>query len=124
MARQLRRTKTAYAELFDNKRALFPKCDVTLFPNGTREIWITAGNHGLRITAGEGPAGLGIQIRRFVGGAPLSVSGNLSPDSAPMGVQDCEEITVTQYNSDDHSQAFKRWYADSENNPYPGDFPS
>ena len=114
-----RRTKKQYAELYDNPGALFKGCKVMLWPNGEPEIWINGGRHSVRIKASVGPAGMSVTIGRFVGGMPLSVSGNLTEGCKPLGMLNCEEVSVTQYNDDEHSQAFKRWYGDPENNPHP-----
>jgi hypothetical protein len=115
-----RRTKKQYADLYDNPGALFPGCKVMLWPNGQPEIWINGGTHSIRIKAAVGPAGMSLTVNRFVGGAPLSVTGNLFKDSEPLGMLDCEEVAICQYNDDEHSKAFKAWYADPDNNPYPG----
>ena len=116
-----RRTKKRYANLFDDPKSLFGNARVMLFPNGEPEIWIQSpdGCQGFRLTASCGKAGLGLTIRRFVGGAPMTICGNLAPDGEVMPQKDAEEISVTQYRSDDYAQAFKKWYGDSEHNPYP-----
>jgi len=116
-----RRTKKQYAELFDNPSALFNGAQVILWPNGQPEIWIRSadGNRAIKITARDGNAGLGLTISRFACSEPLTATGNLHHDSAVANQQDFEEITVCQYRTDEQSQAFKRWYADRESNPYP-----
>lgn len=119
-----RRTKAAYGRLHDDPTALFDSCEVILWPNGAPEIWIrsTDGRRSFRLTASDGPAGLAINVERSVGGAPLTVGGNLSPDYAVSNVQDFATFSACQYRPDAWSQAFKAWCAD-HNAPYPGDAP-
>jgi hypothetical protein len=109
-----RRLKKSYTELFDNPAALWPDCKVTLWPNGVPEIWLQnkAGTRGVRITAGEGPSGFGITITRFTCTPPLTVNGNLDGEwMEPFHGGDAYEVTLCQYNGDEHSQQFKKWYA-------------
>lgn len=105
--------KQQFVDLFESGgEGYFKGCKVTLFPNGEKgEIWISDGMHGVRITAGKGRAGLRVSVERFAGGAPLSMTGNTHPDYMPIPLQDCQEISITQYNHDERSQAFKAWYA-------------
>lgn len=108
-----RRTKTAYAALFDNPKALFPSCETILFPNGEAQIWFRDDSNSkllLRVSASLGPAGLSVTIQRSTCGLPLTISGNVGRDYAPLVVDDVREITVTQYRDTPAAQAFKRWY--------------
>lgn len=110
--RRLRHTKAQYAALYDNPGALFDGVQVTLYPNGSREIWIQGqGGKGFRITASEGRAGLGIRINRVIGAPPITINGNEAKDSEVLqNVPDVTEVTLTQYNSDVRSQAYRRAY--------------
>lgn len=114
------RTKTDYTRLFENPASLFgPGTRVALFPNGQPEIWITdtAGIKGVRITrAGNGPAGFGLEIASFAGTPDLTLCADNVPDGKPV---DARWLSLCQYNHDERSQAFKAWYADSANKPYP-----
>jgi len=110
MARK-RRTLKRYQELYRNPYSLFPAgpnsegVKTTIFPNGENEIWFQANDGlGIRVTAGNGPAGLGIRVQRFIAGNPLTVT-----DDGLTG-----EVSVCQYRQDDRSQAFKRWYLHQE----------
>lgn len=120
-----RRTKAAYLRLYDDPTSLFPvgkECkpvSVTLFPNGEGEIWIQgSGGKGFRITASEGPAGLGLRISQFVGAPPMTIMGNIPADfhvvdadyDAVPSLPDASEISITQYNRDERSQAFREAY--------------
>lgn len=112
-----KRTLKDYAQLFRNALHLFPPgpnspgVRVTLFPNGDRELWIQGtGAKGYRITAGEGPAGLSLHISTFVGGPPISLSGNEAVTYDTFAGPDMRHLDLCQYNSDDKSQAFKAWY--------------
>lgn len=99
---------------------LFPGCKVTIRPNGEDVIWIQdARGHGFRISAGAGPAGLRVTAGRFVGGNPISIAGNEAKDSEVFSGPDMAEVSMCQYNLDERSQAFKRWYHDPENNQHP-----
>ena len=107
-----KRTKTAYAELFDNPSALFQDAEVLLWPNGVPEIWIRSkdGRKGFRITAGQGNAGFALTIGKFALSAPMTVGGNLQKDMEVFHAGDAYEVSLCQYNDDELSQAFKRWY--------------
>lgn len=122
MARR-KRTIKSYLDLFRNPKALFPSdpahnngqhglgASVTLWPNGDSEIWIQgSGAKGFRITASEGPSGLALQISSFVGSPPISISGNKAGDYECFAGIDARHISLCQYNGDDQSQAFKKWY--------------
>lgn len=107
-----RRTLVAYANLFRNPNALFPPSassegvDVILFPNGQNEIWLKSadGTLGFRIVAGNGPAGLGLQISTFIGTPPVTVR------TDDPGSVDSKYVDLCQYRQDDESLAFKAWY--------------
>lgn len=115
-----KRTLKLYRELFHNPFRLFggaaddSGAKVTLWPNGEREIWIQgSGGKGFRVTAGEGPAGLSLHISTFVGSPPITVTGNAAGDYQPLpNMPDARHLSLCQYNGDDKSQAFKRWYLD------------
>lgn len=130
-----RRTKKAYANLYDHPAALFgngpdnagPR--VTLWPNGENELWIqdASGRHSVKITASSGPAGLGITLRRHFGATPITLRaynqdyksvlvGDLGNVQESPVVDDVVEVCLTMYNADDRSQAFKRWYDRQETN--------
>lgn len=109
-----RRTKAQYARLFDDPSALFgPGTKVTLYPNGEPEIWIQSadGCKGYRIRCGGGgPAGFGVTVGGFALGPVTSFSGN-TPDNQPTnGDVDNFGLELCQYNRDERSQAYKRWY--------------
>lgn len=115
-----RRTKKQYMMLFNQPHLLFDGCEVILWPNGEPEIWIKSDDKGFRITASEGPAGLGLRVNRFVGGPSITVTGNLDPDCEVAPQADFFEVTMTQYSSDLNSQAFKRWYGGKGPHPDEG----
>lgn len=107
--KRMKRTKRAYVALFDNPTALFgngpdnPGVEAILYPNGERELWIKdARGHGVCIRASAGPAGFGLTIRTF-GDAPMTIASH-----------EGRYIELVQYNSDERSQAFARWYAGKE----------
>lgn len=101
---------------------LFPGCKVRICPNMENEIWIQdERGHGFRITAGAGPAGLRVTVGRFVGGNPITIGGNEHSTEEPFSGPDMSQVSLCQYNQDERSQAFKRWYQDPENNPRPDD---
>lgn len=101
---------------------LFDGCKVTVRPNGKSEIWIQdKRGHGFRITAGAGPAGLRVTAARFAGGNAITMTGNAHGTEKPVGGLDMSEVSICQYNNDEWSQAFKLWYFDPEQNPYPGE---
>lgn len=107
-----KRTKAAYANLFDNPTALFEGVEVLLFPNGEREILIRDAKrgHAMRLKVSVGPAGMSLTVSRTTLGTPLSVIGNQEGDYEPIRLEgDAAELSITQYNGDGDSQAFKRW---------------
>jgi hypothetical protein len=108
-----RRLKKDYAGLFDRPWLLWPDCEVLLWPNGEPEIWVRSrdGRYGFRITAGHGPAGFGLTVGKFACATPITVGGNLQEDMEPFHAGDAFEVSMCQYHSDPHSQAFKLWYA-------------
>lgn len=122
-----KRTIKRYVDLFRNPRKLFgvgpddTGAEVILFPNGEREIWIKeAKGHGFRITASRGPRGLGLQISRFVCGAPMTINANGNDaDKDDLKGFDATHIEICQYDSDPAAQAYKEWYAGRR--AYPGD---
>ncbi len=107
-----KRTKRAYAELFDNPGLMFgPHAQVTLFPNGQHEIWIKSQLGTFRITAGNGPAGFGITVSSAVGD-PLTVAGVTDRKTySETQHDDVWEVRLTQPHADAYSQQFARWYA-------------
>lgn len=108
-----RRTKRAYALLFDNPAYLFGRgTRTTIFPNGSREIWIsnTDGTASFRITASDGPAGFSVTVNAAVGTMPLAAHVLMRKDYRTEMLQDVQEITAIAYYPDDYSQAFKKWY--------------
>lgn len=114
-----RHYKADYARLFDDPGALFRDCKVTLFPNGEPEIWIQSGDGlGVRVRASNGKAGLGVEVRTFIGAPGLDAF----PDMATrIDVRDARGIDIVQYRGDDASQAFRRWYHHDEGAEYPKD---
>lgn len=117
--------KADYARLYDNPFSLFPGgpdnrgVSVKLWPNGEPRIWLQdERGHGVEITASAGPAGFGLHIRSFVGGAPITVGGNLHPDLTVHHAGDYKYIDLCQYNGDAKSQAFKAWYNGSSDDPH------
>ena len=108
-----KRTKKAYENLYDHPTALFEGVEVLLWPNGIPEILIrdVKRGHCMRITASVGPAGMGLRVSRTTLGTPMSVAGNREGDYEVIRLDhDAVEIGITQYNGDEESQAFKRWY--------------
>lgn len=86
---------------------------VRLFPNGEeREIWISDGYHSISVVPSKGSAGLSLTVSRHAGTAPLTINGNKDAKSNWECIPqiDAEQITLTQYNWDDRSQAHKQWY--------------
>ena len=110
---KMRRTIRRYVELFRNPKALFGvtpngAVNTILFPNGERAIWFSTDDGlGFAVTVGEGPAGLSIRVRRFVGTPPITLSDGQVVDGTP---QEDAEWSLCQYRQDGRSQAFKRWY--------------
>lgn len=105
-----RRTKRAYAELFDNPAYLFGAgTETVIFPNGEREIWIKSadGRKGFSIRASDGACGFSVRIRAFNGEGVTVHSDYLSADKRLDGMR---EIECVDYYSDEYAQAFKRWY--------------
>lgn len=126
MARK-RRTKKAYAELYDDPTKLFKGCEVILFPNGEPEIWVKSTTypfHQVVVTGGRGPAGMGLHLRRSIGSAPLTVSGNLDDTEwnvhPPKGEQapDYYQVEITQLDPSPFAQAHRAWY--EGRGEYPG----
>jgi len=119
-----RRTKAAYARLFDDPYSLFPGVKVTLFPNGEPEIWLDMGEgRGFRVTAANGPAAAGITVESLHGVVPTDVAG-AGADYRPEPCNDGlvrPRIEVLQYRPDPWSQAFRAWVRGEA--AYPGEKP-
>jgi hypothetical protein len=122
--RRTRRTKVAYARLFDDPYSLFPGVKVTLFPNGEPEIWLDmGGNRGFRITAADGPAAAAVTVESLHGVVPTDVAG-AGADYRPQPCNDGlvrPRVEVLQYKPDDWSQTFRAWVRGEAANP--GDKP-
>ncbi len=114
-----RRLQKSYVELFRDPSTLFETARVMLFPNGEPEIWIQgSGGKGFRIVAGEGPAGLSLQISTFIGSPPITISGNAAVTYDPItDIADARHVSLCQYNGDDRSMAFKEWYQGRAEHP-------
>ncbi len=121
MAKHRRSTKAAYARLFDDPSALFGEgTQVTFYPNGEPEIWIQGPKgHGFRIKASSGRAGFGLSIDTFIGGPVTTLHAMANGEEVTEDVDRISGVSLTQYNGDEWSQAFKRWYA--HEGEYPGD---
>lgn len=111
------RTKQQYLELFDNPNYLFGQgTKVILFPNGVHEIWIQNlnGTKGFSISASEGPVGFAVTVKTFAGTPDATLLNTIAADYSSINVDGVRETSLVQYNIDEKSQAFKRWYmADS-----------
>ena len=109
-----RRTKRAYAHLFDNPTALSAGgpsdkgAHVTLYPNGAREIWIrdTHGLHGIRLTVSHGPAGLGVTLSTMAGTAPITLHLTSAETNEIVSV-DTREVETCQYDATPSAQALQ-----------------
>lgn len=108
--RQQLAANAEWQELQNDPRSYFGDCELRLFPNGQKVIWIKGKYGGFAITAGEGPAGLGIQVTRFVGAGPITISAN-SVDNKTSLDFDASGVSLTIYHPDERSQAFKQWHA-------------
>jgi hypothetical protein len=121
-----KRTKRAYAALFDEPSYLFGNgTETVLFPNGERDIWIknTRGTKGFSIRASDGPCGFSVRIRAFNNDGVTVHSDYLPTTSRLEGLR---EVECIDYYSDEYAQAFKRWYfspiVDGKHaEPYPTD---
>jgi hypothetical protein len=103
--------KQLFLDLMENPEMYFGKgVKLVLFPNGRHEIWLSAGPHGFRVTAGMGRAGLALNVERFVGGTAMTVSGNRCGDYEVTEQIDMSNVSICQYSNDERSQAFKQWY--------------
>lgn len=117
-----RQMKKKYSDLFDHPHALFGNgpnntgARVTLWPNDENELWIqdASGQHSVKITASNGPAGLGITIHQHVGATPMTVRAYGQDYALPQPSENVREVCITMYNADERSQAFKRWYDQQE----------
>lgn len=104
-----RRTKKAYANLYDHPKSLFgggpdnTGVDVILWPNGEPEMWLQTRIHSVRITASRGPYGMNINIQAHAGCAPLSIQ----PNSTEDGSKSCREVDITLYDDNDKARAFQ-----------------
>jgi hypothetical protein len=115
-----KRTKAQYARLFDDPSTLFGKgTKVLLYPNGEPEIWIqNALGQGFRITANNGPAGFGVTVSQFAGSPVATLAAMCNSEPINADIDGIAAVSLTQYNSDEWSQQFKKWYqGESE---YPG----
>jgi hypothetical protein len=86
--------------------------EVLLFPNGDREILIRDAKRGyaMRLKVSVGPAEMSLTVSRTTLGTPLSVIGNQEGDYEPIRLEgDAAELSITQYNGDTDSQAYKAW---------------
>lgn len=100
-----RRTLKRYSELYHQPASLFPQVETVLFPNGQPEIWFkTADGLGFKVTVSNGPHGLGIEARSFIG----------TPNLTPEGGAESFTVSATQYRQNEKAQAFKRWYRHQE----------
>lgn len=107
-----RRTKRAYAALFDDTSFLFGKgTDTTIFPNGEREIWIK-GLHGagVRVRASQGPAGFSVTIQSFAGGSDLSAR-TYDREYQETNVEGQREVSIVQYRDTQYARQFCKWWA-------------
>ncbi len=95
-----------WKQLQNDRKSYFQGCNLTLFPNGEKEIWIGNEYGVMAITATGGPKGISIQIHRSVGSELLTVDCD-HKDGIP---HDTDYVTITQYRPDPASQAFKQWY--------------
>lgn len=126
-----RRTKAAYARLFDQPNYLFGRGTRTIiFPNGAREIWISNadGTAKFAIRASDGPAGFGVTISAPVGTLPADAHVVTRADYVTHITAEVREITFVSHYQDAFAQQFRRWYAcDTRNEqgqktePYPAD---
>lgn len=108
-----RRTLAAYKALYHNGTLLAPSQDpkayasaeVTLFPNGSREIWVEdARGLGFSIRVSSGPHGIGIEVTRFI------ATPDLVETFATDGSISARSFHVTQYATDEASQLYRQWY--------------
>lgn len=100
-----RRTIKRYSDLYRDPAGLFPGVETVLFPNGEPEIWFkTADGMGFRVTVSNGPHGLGIEARSFVG----------TPNLTPEDGAESFAVSTTQYRQTETAQAYKRWYRHQE----------
>jgi hypothetical protein len=109
-----KRTKAAYARLFEQTNYLFGRgTRTTVFPNGQREIWISNadGTAHFSITAGDGPAGFSVSIKAAVGTLPAEAHVMTRPDYITKITEDVREITFIAHYQDAYSQQFRKWYA-------------
>jgi hypothetical protein len=109
-------TKDQYSGRFENPDALFPGVKATLWPNGEQSIWFTSpeGREGMSITVSHGPYGLALTVKRIAFTPPLAITGNIADTGLTRYVgSDLEEVTITQYHSDEQAQQFKQWHIKS-----------
>lgn len=98
----------AWQQLQDDPKSYFEGCELRLFPNGQKEIWIKGKQGGMCITASEGPMGLGIEVKPFLGNGPITIHHLSMTQEHTRGV-DTKHVSLTLYHSDEKSQAFKQW---------------
>lgn len=91
---------------------LWPGVRITIRPCGADELWIqNERGDGFRLSrCGDGKAGFGLTIGKFVGGRPISITGNKDGDYEVIEMIDANEISLCQYKPDARSQAYKAWY--------------
>jgi len=117
MAKRIKRTKKAHADLLGNPTLLFgqgpdnPGARVRLWPNGEEEMWIE-GRDGqvLSIRASDGPAGLGVTVRALGATGPITAAAYDRDYQTATLTHEARQVTMTVYRADERAQAFKRWY--------------
>lgn len=68
------------------------------------QYWIRGGNGlGFRLTIGEGPHGIGVQLDPFSNTPGFTIASS-----------DERHLELCQYANDSKAQAFKRWYLEQE----------
>lgn len=114
-----KRTQAEYIRLYKNPNHLDPPhasgggAEVTIFPNGEREVWIKSpeGDLGFTLHVSHGPAGLGLRVTAHTGRPMVTVFGESNGE--PADLED-KHLELCQYRADSRSQSFKRWYAHRE----------
>lgn len=119
----MKRTQADYARLAKNPQHLVDRVNVIL-RDGAIFVQSIDGRRSIKITPGDGPAGLAVNVERSIGGAPLTVFGNLAPGYVEMTPVDAESLSICQYRTDPWSKAFKAWYGRrGDDSLYPGEAP-
>lgn len=144
-----------YVDLAEDTSAMCPNgalekgCGFTvlLWPNNEPVIWLKniEGTGGLEIRPGRGPTGLGVTIRRFIGGSSLSVSAGANVGTLryrgyakgereegvdilgdPLVYLNTDEVDITQHcppegkrsqEDWDYVRAFQKWYRGEGRHP-------